>query len=202
MTVEFIKHIENNIEKLDEKTKNLIRKDTITVLNSINYKFPNNKFDNIIKQGIRELKMFLNNNQGLLVTKADKGNSTVILSYEEYVIKMTDILSDNDTYRVIKKDPTNKMTTLTRSLLMGWKSKGFINQEGYNKLYVSDGILPRSYGLPKIHKPNIPLRIIVSCINSPLHKLAIFLKDIINKSLNLKEKFGHIKNSLELVKKN
>ena len=94
MTVEFIKHIENNIEKLDEKTKNLIRKDTITVLNSINYKLPNNKFDNIIKQGIWELKMFLNNNQGLLVTKADKGNATVILSHDEYVKKMSDILSD------------------------------------------------------------------------------------------------------------
>jgi len=94
MTVEFIKHIENNIVKLDEKTKNLIRKDTITVLNSINYKLPNNKFDNIIKQGIWELKMFLNNNQGLLVTKADKGNATVILSHDEYVKKMSDILSD------------------------------------------------------------------------------------------------------------
>jgi len=94
MTVEFIKHIENNIVKLDEKTKNLIRKDSITVLNSINYKLSNNKFDNIIKQGIWELKMFLNNNQSLLVTKADKGNSTVILSYDEYVKKMSDILSD------------------------------------------------------------------------------------------------------------
>jgi len=29
----------------------------------------------------------------------------------------------------------------------------------------------------------------------------MFLKDIINKSLNVKEKFGHIKNSFELVKK-
>ena len=85
MTVEFIKHIEYNIKKLDEKTKNLIRKDTITVLNGIDYNISNNKFDNIIKQGIRELKKFLKNNKCLLVTKADKGNSTVIISYEEYV---------------------------------------------------------------------------------------------------------------------
>ena len=114
---------------------------------------------------------------------------------------MRDILSDNDTYRVINRDPTNKMTTGIRTILTGWRSKGFIDQEIYKKLYISDGELPRSYGLPKIHKTNTPLRIIVSSINSPFYKLAIFLKDIIKKSLNINEKFGHIKNSYELVKR-
>jgi len=97
---------------------------------------------------------------------------------------MRDILSDNDTYRLINRDPTNKMTTGIRSILTGWSSKGFIDQEIYKKLYISDGELPRSCGLPKIHKTNTPLRIIVSSINSPFYKLAIFLKDIIKKSLN------------------
>ena len=201
MTCEFIKHIESNILKLDEQTKNLIRKDTIPILNNINYSSPNNNLDKIIKQGIRELRMFLNDNPGLLVTRADKGNTTVILTYRDYIEKMQDILSDKNTYRLINRDPTNKMTTTIRSLLMSWRSKGFIEQEIYKKLYISDGELPRSYGLPKIHKTNTPLRIIISCINSPFYKLAVFLKDIINKSLNIKEKFGHIKNSYELVKR-
>jgi len=42
---------------------------------------------------------------------------------------------------------------------------------------------------------------IVSCINSPFYNLAVFLKEIINKSFNNKENFGYIKNSYELVKK-
>ena len=68
-------------------------------------------------------------------------------------------------------------------------------------MYISDGDLPRSYGLPKIHKKGIPLRMIVSCINSPLYNLAVLLKEIIDKSLNNKKNFGYIKNSFELVMK-
>ena len=34
-------------------------------------------------------------------------------------------------------------------------------------LYNSDGLCPRFYGLPKIHKPGSPLRPIVSFVNSP-----------------------------------
>ena len=66
-------------------------------------------------------------------------------------------------------------------------------------MYVSDGDLPRSYGLPKVHKEGIPLRMIIGCINSPFYKLAVFLKDIIDKSLN--KNFSYIKNSFDLVKK-
>lgn len=40
------------------------------------------------------------------------------------------------------------------------------------------------YGLPKIHKDNIPLRPIVSCINSPTYNLSKFLSDIIYRSID------------------
>ncbi|KYN41743.1 hypothetical protein ALC56_03886 [Trachymyrmex septentrionalis] len=201
MTFEFIKHIENNIFNLDDRTKNLIRKDIIPVLNNIKYKLPNSTIDSIIKHGLKELKVFLTNHPSLLITRADKGNTTVILTTKDYLDKMHDILSDNNTYRLINKDPTNKLTTGIRSLLTCWKSKGFIDQYVYKKLYISDGDLPRSSGLPKIHKEGIPLRMIVSCINSPLYNLAVFLKEIIDKSLNNKKNFGYIKNSFKLVKK-
>ena len=202
MTFEFIIHIENNIFNLDDRTKNLTRKDIILILNSIKYKLPNSTIDSIIKHGLKELKVFLTNHPSLLITRADKGNTTVILTTKDYLDKIHDILSDNDTYRLINKDLTNKLTTGIRSLLTCWKSKGFIDQYVYKKkLYISDWDLPRSYGLPKIHKEGIPLRMIVSCINSPLYNLAVFLKEIIDKSLNNKKNFGYIKNSFELVKK-
>ena len=101
------------------------------------------------------------------------------MTFQNYLEKMHDILHDNDTYRLIDKDPTKKLTTEIRTLLTGWKTKGFVDQFVYKKLYISDGDLPRSYGLPKIHKKGIPLRIIVSCINSPFYNLAGLLKDII-----------------------
>jgi len=63
----------------------------------------------------------------------------------------------------------------------------------------SDGILPRAYGLPKIHKQDCTFRIIISSIDSPLYSLALFLHRII--SGNIPKPFSHIKDSFQLVKK-
>jgi len=80
---------------------------------------PNSLIDSIIKQGLKELKVFLKNNSSLLITKVDKGNTIVIMTSQNYLEKMLDILSDNDTYRLIDKDPPKKLTTEIRTLLTG-----------------------------------------------------------------------------------
>ena len=64
---------------------------------------------------------------------------------------------------------------------------------------MSDGELPSSYGLLKIHKEDHPLRLIVSCINSAFYPLATFLKEIIDNN-NIKN-FSYVKNSLDLINK-
>lgn len=43
---------------------------------------------------------------------------------------------------------------------------------------------PRIYGLPKIHKPGSPLRIILSCINCPTYDLSKFLAHILRRSID------------------
>lgn len=55
---------------------------------------------------------------------------------------------------------------------MRWKNKGFISERDYRQLYINNAILPKAYGLPKIHKPNDEYRLIISSVNSPLHELA------------------------------
>ena len=47
-------------------------------------------------------------------------------------------------------------------------------------LYSSDGLCPRFYGLPKIHKPGIPLRPIVSFVNSPTYAISGYLARILS----------------------
>ena len=42
----------------------------------------------------------------------------------------------------------------------------------------SDGLCPRFYGLPKIHKPGIPLTPIVSVVNSPTYAISGYLARI------------------------
>jgi len=52
------------------------------------------------------------------------------------------------------------------------------------------------YGLPKIHKPNCPFRVIISSIDSPLYSLVTYLHQIINSSISKAN--GYIGNSYDL----
>ncbi|EFN72054.1 hypothetical protein EAG_00139, partial [Camponotus floridanus] len=67
----------------------------------------------------------------------------------------------------------------------------------FRSLMHSDGVLSRAYGLPKIHKPDCPLRIIVSSVNSPLHSFATYFHNILYDNLPVAN--SHISNSFDLV---
>ena len=69
-------------------------------------------------------------------------------------------------------------------------------ERNYFCLLKTDGNLPRAYGLPKMHKENHPLRIIVSCIDSPSYFLSKYICNIIYDSIG---KLGsYIKDSIDL----
>jgi len=75
---------------------------------------------------------------------------------------MNKLLTDKLTYTIVDKDPTKTITSDFKVLLKRWKAKGFIEDLVYKRLLTTDGLLPRAYGLPKIHKKDFPLRIIIS----------------------------------------
>ncbi|KAL6418271.1 hypothetical protein ACFW04_012235 [Cataglyphis niger] len=70
--------------------------------------------------------------------------------------------SGTRTYIIVTKDSTKKLMNELRLLFSRWKGSNYSSINTYRSLYISDGILPRAYGLPKIHKRNHPLRIIIS----------------------------------------
>ncbi|XP_011859234.1 PREDICTED: uncharacterized protein LOC105556743, partial [Vollenhovia emeryi] len=181
---EFIKRIEASISKLDLLTISNIRNHTNTILSQwYNNPQPLREIGKKILKTTQETKTFFKSNPELLITKADKGNVTVIIHKTEYNKKMNDMLGDSETYSLVQRDPTNKILKNLTSLLTRWRDKNFISQGQYRNMYASDGVLPRAYGLPKIHKPNIPLRIIVSSVYTPLYNIATFLQDILQQSL-------------------
>lgn len=106
---------------------------------------------------------------------------------------MTEPLSDSNTYDIIKKVPTRKITDSLRSFLSKWKQKGYITEQTYKGILIIDGLLSRAYRLPKIHKSSVPLKLIVSSINSPLYALAVYLHKILIKYLS--ESTSFVKNS-------
>ena len=58
------------------------------------------------------------------------------------------MLSNKDTYSVINKDPTNKMTNKLKELLTKWKKSNYISKATYKSVCYSDGVLPRVHNVP------------------------------------------------------
>ena len=125
---------------------------------------------------------------------ADKGRTTVILNKTEYDDKISQIIDDSESYSTIRNDPTSSIETKLRNLLKEWKNKNFITENQYKHLLILNGRLPSFFALPKIHKPQVPLRPIVSFCGSPLHALTKFLKTLLQPLV--KDNYS-VKNSYE-----
>jgi hypothetical protein len=140
----------------------------------------------------------------IIVTRADKGNTTVILNRSDYLEKMAEILDDSDTYKKVDVDPTPAITKIYDKLLKGFffplKSKSDKVKSTYKFLLSTNGAPPLLYGLPKLHKPpKMPCRPIVDFTPSPLRNLSNFLN---SKLQPLSGKLSsHIKNSMEFMNK-
>jgi len=168
-----------------------------TINNLLNFSFQNNlNLNQEINDSLKSCKYFIKNNPDIIFTKADKGNTTVMLERKDYLKKINDILRDTNTYTIIKRDSINKIIYNLRSLLTRWKNSNYISPAKYKALYRSEGILPRAYELPKIHKSDIPFRLIISSIDSPFYSLASFLQGIIKKYVP--NTFSHLENSFKL----
>ena len=88
-------------------------------------------------------------------------------------------LLNTDTYKVLKKNPTAAQEARIGHVLREYVKKDEISDGLYNQLRPSGCQPPRIYGLPKIHKEGVLLRLIVSCINSPSYWLSKHIAQLI-----------------------
>lgn len=69
-------------------------------------KTPKNTFDEQLLTLSKSKSQFCRNNPNIIFTRADKGNVTVTVDKFTYLHKMEEILSDQTTYSIIKKNPS------------------------------------------------------------------------------------------------
>ena len=86
---------------------------------------------------------------------------------------------NNGPYQLLNKDPTTKIKTKTLKQLKVLKDSEFIDNKLYYYLKPTDSPAPRFYGQPKIHKPGVPIRPIVSYSGSPLYNLNKYIANIL-----------------------
>ena len=79
------------------------------------------------------------------------------------------------------------------ALLLSLSRAGAIPGPLYERLHSSTGKIPLLYGLPKIHKPEIPLRPIVSFVNSPTYQSSKHLVSILTPLVGKSD--SHMRNS-------
>lgn len=101
-------------------------------------------------------------------------------------------------------DPTKKVNTAHNKLINNLFLKNYINSEMRLHLMNYNPITPRMYGLPKLHKQDVPLRPIVSTIGSSSYNLSKFLIAALrplltNNPYNVKNSF-EFKNDIHTIR--
>ena len=88
-----------------------------------------------------------------------------------------------------------KVTEVLRSL----EKKGKLPSDLKKKVQNQNSSTPQLYGLPKIHKASVPLRPIVSSINSPTYNLSRYLAGVLSPLWGKTSHF--VRNSHDFVEK-
>ncbi len=109
------------------------------------------------------------------------------------------MLSDQDTYEKVNKSPFKRIERNLNSQLLELKREQKLDQSTYLKLHSTDGIPPAIRGYVKHHKPNNPLRPIVTCRNTALYNTSKFLADILSPLQN--HNSYSVDNSTDFAKK-
>ena len=177
--LEYITAIEAACTKLSQQDAEELRADVNRVLRSSHPPKPNlTKAQNI---ALRELKR----DRDRIVLTADKGVAMVVMDKQDYINKANQLLNQN-TYKVISKDPTTTIKNKLINILRVIKTKTGLGSYSYKAMYPTGCVPPKFYGLPKIHKPDTPLRPIVSSCGSVTYgvakELAKILKPLVGKS--------------------
>lgn len=134
-----------------------------------------------------------------VVLPADKGGKVVVMDITEYIAKSNSLLSDDSTYSKLTKNPTQSVNTNFSSSLKQLAKK-CPEPKIFDKFIRCNASLPYFYGIPKLHKPNRPLRPIISTVGSASHALAGWLASIMTPYLGVFSQ-AHLKNSQDFTDK-
>ena len=112
---------------------------------------------------IRKIQSKLRNNNAT-ITRADKGNSTVILPREQYNNKLQEFIQNNK-FDTAHTDPTKTFQSQVRNTINS--SKVLIPKETRWKYTNMNPSAPTIKGLIKVQKAGQPIRPFVNCEKCP-----------------------------------
>ncbi|XP_050502963.1 uncharacterized protein LOC126882192 [Diabrotica virgifera virgifera] len=145
-------------------------------------------------------RQFLKSNPDLVVTKADKGNVTVILDKTQYLELCSSLIDNDGSYKPISSDPTPTLQRKCNALISSLAVSKQIDNNTKKKLTTYNGTIAKFYALPKIHKPILSVRPIVASIGTPTEYISAFVTDILTKAYDYENRY-YVKDSFQMVEK-
>lgn len=177
-----------------------VRKNIIARCTNVITNYHNKSIDSkpdFFRRLLNKTHRFLSDHQEIILTKSDKCNVTVIMYKADYISLSYELINDNTTYIQLNNDPTFSIQNKCNSLIKTLYDDKYIEINTKKKLTSYNGIAPKFYTLPKIHKPTLSVRPIVASMNSPLNLLSSYITDILTRSYNRNNPY-YIKDSFEM----
>nr|VZI36688.1 unnamed protein product [Spirometra erinaceieuropaei] len=115
------------------------------------------------QKALRELKA----DTEIVILPADKGRSTVILDKVDYRLKALLLLNDRESYKVSDTAGLKSLVAKVNRILARLKKDKVITVKDWYMAKPTETAMARFYDLPKVHKPDIPLRPLVSLRGTP-----------------------------------
>ena len=147
------------------------------------YSYNSNKVSSNLGTLEKKALKSLASDKSIVILKPDKGNGVVLMNREDYNRKVFDVLLDDSKFTLLSNQDTYQVVTRLEEKLVRTlkklKANNSISDETYKSLCPSGSRPGIMYGLPKVHKANVPIRPIISAIGSFNHKLAKYLVAIL-----------------------
>ena len=144
----------------------------------------------------------LSANPNLVIRKADKGNTTVVLPIEEYLRIGHEHLTSGNHYTRIPGDITRETVIMVHQVLVDLFGNNEIDADIFNfldPLQRKDVKIPELYFLPKVHKEPMSGRPIVAGCSSPTQPISKFLDQFLLPIV--KKQFTYVRDTSDFIQK-
>ncbi|VDK87273.1 unnamed protein product [Dibothriocephalus latus] len=109
----------------------------------------------------------------------DTGSILVLMNKSVCVSKIESILADDSKFKRERqnKDQIESVEFRLTSCLRKLEDHGLLSEQELEALKLTGTVPPMLYGLPRSHKPDVPIRPIIDICDSPYHATASWLAD-------------------------
>ena len=157
-----------------------------------------------LSPGERKALFDLSHDENIIIKKADKSSSIVIMNRSDYIQEVERQLKNEKYYEQLNEDPSENLATDIKNTVENIAQKE--RKGDLNNLVTTGARTPQFYVLPKIHKEHnetfpigYPGRPIVSACNSYTENISGFIDEILQP--HVKNLGSYVKDTTDFLRK-